>query len=86
MPCRFSYLQVKGLRAWCLDLDSEACVLDYNHFLFVPFIAVLGVPAPVLLLGAMGRAVPVHHRHVCRVPWGDSEGRNHIKVLAACIK
>lgn len=68
------YLQVKRLCAWCLNLHSEASILNHNHFLFIGIIARVGVTAAILLglrlLGLVVPCVAVHHYGSCTVPCG----------------
>ena len=79
------YLEVKGLCARGLDFDSEACVLDHNHFLFVGVVPTVRVP---ILFGLHLHCVlvcpaAIHHCRVCAVLWleekkkGDDLWSNH---------
>lgn len=65
------YLQVKWLRSRCLDLHSEARVLDHYHFLFVGLLSSVCLAVPILLWFGLLRvavsAITIHHGCICTV-------------------
>lgn len=69
------YLQVKGLNARCLNLHSEASVLNYNHFLLIGVITGVRISAAVLLgvclLGLVMSSITIHYCCSCTVCCGE---------------
>lgn len=75
------YLQVKGLNAWCLNLHSEASVLDHDHFLLIGVVTGVRIGAALLLglglLGLVVSSITIHYCCSCTVRCGEQQGSDH---------